>query len=366
MQKTVAQNEGFTVDRASVRRSDAESLAAARGLALPDGVGRLTFFTCNLTGRSRVSLTSIWNSGRVTHKQCCGIHGSSDSFSRPLRCTLLQDRGGFSRSSPLTRGSNVPAMFDESIPTAQLVLRVTQAGIERSFTLPPDGVVWAKWFNLVQSDPLNAPPPPAVVLSSKALMQTVEDAQRCLGEFVWAIHKVNPSIGPGADALPKVPRLGLLPAILPKYMYGPPNLLKPIDWSTTPYTPLSPTHCAALAVMLAEWSAAAPKDPKEVLRHTIFQRQGMSVPHHVVPREWFREVPPLEGDLDQEQPLSELPTGEVIALRDQEHLVLMHRPKTNVTLPSNWHEDLNKWDWDKTVKLEVEWPEHWMDLPEIG
>jgi hypothetical protein len=172
------------------------------------------------------------------------------------------------------------------------------------------------------------------------------------------------------------PDLGVCPVIIPKYLFGSPMRVKPLDWSTTPPTLLSPTHVAALAVMLLEWSAAAtshgrsklpkPDESQEgSLRHTILHDHLMAKPELVRPYEWFREIPAVNGTEHRPSPTAEMPDGTTVALRDHQHLILIGRPLPFTTLPANWHEPLDQWDWGEVVKVEVKWPQAWNDLPEI-
>lgn len=360
-----------------VKRAEAERIAKQRGLTLPEGPGKLVLFTCDLTGKQRFALASVWNAGRVTHRGCCGkteSHIAGNNLAKqlsPVTAAILQDRAGLARASIIAKGYTPSKLFSADLPTGTpLAIRVTQFGVERVFHLPPEGVAWLKWVRMIDTDPLNAPNPPTPHNDGKDLAKIVRDVEKALTSFAWTLHQTQPTLDPtNLDAYLKKahPTLGILPALIPRYTWS--KQATALDWATEPPTPLTPLQIAALAVMALEWSAAGASQTTG-LRHCITRDLQIAKPLAVTPREWFRDTPELDFTKLTPQevaafPTVEMPDGASVMLQEHQHLRLIAKPPTSVTLPANWHDPLPEWDWESTIKTEVVWPSYWNDLPEI-
>lgn len=332
-----------------------------------NGQGRVVLFRCDSTGKLRAIKAIVWNSGRITHRHCCGTsldpsahpdpHASSPPLHEGVKASLIHiGRGGVhttlaTTANPVT-ALTIPQRY--RLPDKDLKLVVRRGPIAQEYTLDVSTIRLLQWLQELHQMPVGGSPPPNLDFGAEAARRSAEQTIEALN-----LHRQLLANALGAvDTLARGP-------IKTKGAPDPAPIFAPLaawrdgvnaDWSTVrspknltaPADPVAFTDLerAALSIMVFQtYSAFSSEERRQHNCDDLQLLLGLQAPggetgalRALAPRRYFEFLPP---DWTA-QTLTEhggKALEELGAWRLREH------PPEKVPLPDNWQQPPAQWVW---------------------
>ena len=361
-----------------------------------NGSGRVVLFRCNNTGKLRAVKAIVWNSGRITHRNCCGTTldpganpdpgaPTQTPFHEGVKASLIHVGHGGVHTALSTTSNPVTALTllqRHRLPDKGLKLVIKRGPVTQEYALESGTIQFLQWLQDLHHTPIGANPPPSLDFGGEAARRAAEQTVEAL-----TLHREQLAEALGAvDTLAKTP-IKAKNAATPAPIFAPLAAWRDgvnVDWSTVrgpknlnaPAEPESFTELerAALSMMVFQTYATFTPEEREAPNCDDLQKLlGLESPDPVsgalrqlAPRRYFEFLPP---DWDAPESALTLEPASGKALEELGAWRLRERPPEKVALPDNWRERPKNWTWlDEDGNptwdhVEIKWHERFFSFP---